>query len=188
MCAALLAGPAFADDGAPSHRWSASLYAGPSTTKYFGAALQNLNFEPTGVMIGLAADRPFLNLGWEVALSGEVQVTQYLFGHRDTSFAAGLGFQADAPFGISGTILSFYDGPSYALDPPYTSIGYSGHVWPSWRKKFLNYLSIEYAVALSQDRKWDGVFRVYHRSGAFGLVSEGDDDGLAVGLGIRRNF
>ncbi|HEX3755449.1 MAG TPA: hypothetical protein VHV26_10275 [Rhizomicrobium sp.] len=172
----------------PQHDWSATLYAGPSTTKFLGAALQNLNLEPTGVMIGLAADRPFLDLGWDVSLAGEGQVTQYLFGHRDTSFAAGLGFEANAPFGISGTTLSFYDGPSYALDPPYTSIGYSRHLWPSWRTKFLNYISLEYAVSLSESHKWDGVFRLYHRSGAFGLFSESDDDGLAVGLGIRHNF
>ena len=171
-----------------AHRWFGTIYFGPSTTKYFGAVLQKFNFEPTGTMIGLAANRPFLDLGWDVALSSEIQVTQYFFGHSNTSFAAGLGFYANAPFGISGTSFSAYDGPSYALDPPYTSIGYSNRLWPSWRKKFLNYFSIEYAVTIPKAPNWAGVFRLYHRSGAFGLYSNGDDDGLAVGLGVRYAF
>lgn len=171
-----------------AHRWSVTVYFGPSTTKYFGAVLQKLNFEPTGTMIGLAVDRPFLDLGWDVALSGEVQATQYFFGHPNTSFAAGLGFQANAPFGIGGTSFSVYDGPSYDLNPPLTSIGYSNHLWPAWRKKFLNYFGMEYAVDISSAPDWAGVFRLYHRSGAFGLYSEGDDDGMAVGLGLRYTF
>lgn len=170
------------------HAWSLSLYAGPATTKYFGAILQGFDFQPRSVMIGLAANRPFLDLGWGIALSGELQVTQYVFGHRNTSFAAGLGIRANEPFGLAGTSLSIHDGPSYALNPPHTSIGYGNTLQPSWRKKFLNYVSIEFAVSLSQARDWDGVFRVYHRSGAFGLFSRGNDDGAAIGFGVRHNF
>ena len=175
-------------DNYPSHAWSATLYAGPSTTKYFGAALQKLNFEPTGVMIGLAADRPFLDVGWDIAMGGEGQVTQYMFGHTNTSFALGLGFVANSPFGLQHSSISIYDGPSYALDPPYTSIGYNNALWPSWRRKFLNYVSLEFATRLNPESNWDGVFRLYHRSGAFGLYSEGDDDGLAVGLGLKYSL
>lgn len=173
---------------APKLEWAATLYAGPSTTKFLGAALQKLNLEPTGVMFGLAVDRPFLNLGWDVALSGEGQITQYGFGHSNTSFALGAGMQANDPFGIRGTMLSFYTGPSYALDPPYTSIGYSNNLFPAWRVKFQNYIAIEYAVSLTPSQNWAAAFRLYHRSGAFGLYTESDDDGLAVGLGIRHNF
>jgi hypothetical protein len=147
-----------------------------------------LNFEPTAVMAGQALNRKLYSLGWDVSLAGEVQATEYFFGHTNQSFASGLGFQAAEPFGISRTELSFYDGPSYDLDPPYTSIGYSNHLWPAGRKKFLNYFSLEYAVAVTKTSNWDAVFRLYHRSGAFGLYSEGDDAGLAIGLGIRRNF
>jgi len=172
----------------PPLTWSTTFYVGPSTTKFFVAALQKLNFEPTGVMAGFAIDRPFLNLGWDVALSGEGQVTEYLFGHRDTTFAIGLGAEANDPFGLRGTELSFYTGPSYALDPPYTSIGYSNHLWPAWRKKFLNYVSLEYAVALTPSANWAAAFRLYHRSGAFGLYTESDDDGLSIGIGIRHVF
>jgi hypothetical protein len=188
-CLALLASVATATaDPETNHQWSATLYIGPSTTKYLGAALQKLNFEPTGVMAGLAVDRPFLDLGWDVALSGEGQATQFFWGHPDTSFALGLGFQASAPFGIKSTKFSFYTGPSYALDPPYTSIGYSNHLYPAARRKFLNYIGMEYAVALTSSAGWDAVFRLYHRSGAFGIYSSNDDDGLAVGLGIRHAF
>ena len=169
----------------PSHVWSAALYVGPSTTKYFGAAVQSLNFEPTGVMIGLAFDRPFLDLGWGGALGAEGQETHYTFGHTNTSFALGFGFVANAPFGIQHSSISVFDGPSYALDPPYTSIGYNNQLWPSFRKKLLNYIGLEYAVRLDSNANWDGVFRLYHRSGDWGYYSNGDDDGLALGLGLK---
>jgi hypothetical protein len=182
-----VAGPAESADY-PSHTWSAALYAGPSTTKYFGAVLQKLNFEPTGVMIGLAADRPFLDLGWDIALGGEGQITHYMFGHSNTSFALGLGFVANSPFGLAHSSISIFDGPSYALDPPYTSIGYGNKLWPSARKKLLNYIALEYAVALNSESRWDGIFRLYHRSGAWGYYSNGDDDGLAIGLGVKYHL
>lgn len=168
--------------------WSGTLYFGPSSTKYFVAAALSLKLQPTGGMAGLAVDRKLLYLGSDISLAAEGQVTQYFFGHKNTTFALGLGLQFDKLFGFQHTSLSVYDGPSFATDPPYTSIGYKGRLWPAWRKKFLNYVSVELAVGLSSKSKWDGVFRFYHRSGVFGIYSDGDDDGLMIGIGLRRRF
>ncbi len=148
----------------------------------------SLNMHPTGVMAGLAVDRKLFYLGYDISLAAEGQVTQYFFGHENTTFAFGLGLQCNKLFGFENTSMSVYDGPSFALDPPYTSIGYKGHVWPALRKKFLNFVSMEVAVRLSEQSKWDAVFRFYHRSGMFGVYSDGDDDGVMFGLGIRRRF
>jgi hypothetical protein len=187
VCASLIATIPLARSNEVSDPWSATLYYGPSTTKFFGAVLQGFDMEPTGTMAGLALDRSLLDLGWDISIGGEVQVTQYFFGHKDTTVAGGLGLQFHDIFGFRRTDFSVYAGPSYATDPPYTSIGYRNVLWPSGRVKFLNFVGIEFASALPQS-DWYGVFRIYHRSGMFGIYASSDDDGLAVGLGIQRRF
>lgn len=184
----LMAGPAAAETAASNGPWSVTVYFGPSTTKFFGAVFTSGRFQATGAMVGLAGDGRLLYLGEGVSLAAEAQITQYGFGHSDTSFAFGLGFQVNAPFGWDHTRFSVYDGPSYAVDPPRTSIGYHSIVYPAPGVKFLNYISLEYAVALSHDSNWDAVVRLYHRSGAWGVYSDHDDDGLAWGLGLKYRF
>jgi hypothetical protein len=181
FCPAAFAAP----EGGP---WTASLYYGPATTKYFVATVMSQNMHPTGTMLGLALDRKLFHLGYDISLAAEGQVTQYEFGHLDTVFALGLGFQADRLFGFERLSFSFYDGPSYGLNPPATSIGYKGKVWGATRKKTLNYLNAELAVGIPRWKRTDAVFRLYHRSGVFGLYSDGDDDGLAFGAGLRYHF
>ena len=168
--------------------WSATVYFGPSTTKFFTAVFSSGRLQATGAMLGVAGDGRLLYLGQGISLAGEAEITQYVFGHRNTTFSVGLGFQINAPFGLDHNRISIYDGPSYALDPPYTSIGYHNRVYPASRNKFENYVVLEYAVALSSDSNWDVVGRLFHRSGAWGLYTDSDDDGLAFGLGLKYRF
>jgi hypothetical protein len=165
-----------------------TLYAGPSSTKFFGAVLQSLKLQPTGAMVGVAVDGRLLYLGQGISLAGEAQVTQYFWGHENTTVALGLGFQFKDIFGWRRVDWSIYAGPSYATDPPFVSIGYRGRLYPAARNKYLNFVGIEWAVGLGHDSPWQGVFRVYHRSGLYGVYSESDDDGIALGWGIRRSL
>lgn len=181
LCTAIQAG--YSQSADP---WSATLYYGPSTTKWVGAVLQT-GLGANGTMTGLAVDRHLLDLGDDISLGAEAQLTEY-FPSPNTTVAAGLGIRFGDIFGLKGVDFSFYSGPSYASDPPATSVGYRGIVYPAWQDKFLNYVSMQLAVPLSATGKWDGVLQVYHRSGAFGLYSNSDDDGLAVGIGMRKNF
>ena len=167
---------------------SVTVYLGPATTKYFGAVFTSGRMQPNAMMVGLAGDARLLYLGEGISLGVEAEITQYGFGHSNTTFSLGWGFQANAPFGLSHTRFSVYDGPSYAIDPPYTSIGYRGIVYTADRDKLENYVTLEYSVALSSDSNWDGVIRMFHRSGAWGLYTNGDDDGLAFGLGLKYRF
>jgi hypothetical protein len=144
--------------------------------------------QPTGTMVGLAVDRQLVDLGWDISLAGEGQVTQYFFGHPNTTFALGLGLQLNDIFGLNRTSFSGYLGPSYATDPPYTSIGYGGKIWRASRVNFLNFVSIEFAAGIPNHPHWDGVLRIYHRSGLMGVYTDSDDDGMAIGLGIRAHF
>ena len=180
------AGPVRAQDA--TRPWSATLYSGPFSTKYILATLSSGRLQPTGAMAGFAVDRKLTKLGWDVSLALEGQMTQTFFGHRDTTFALGPGFVADAPFGWKGTSISVFTGPSYAVDPPAFSIGYRGKIEPSPRKKWLNFVAVEFAVRLAPDSDWDIAGRFYHRSGAFGLYADDVDAGMGIGVGIRRRF
>ncbi len=181
--------PASAAQAVPSNGpWSVTLYAGPATTKFFGAVFTSGRLQANAMMVGLAGDGRLLYLGEGISLAGEAEITQYGFGHSNTTFSAGMGFQLNAPFGWDRLRLSIYDGPSYAVDPPYTSIGYHGIVYPAQRKKWENYVTLEIAVGLSSKSSWDVVGRLFHRSGAWGLYTDSDDDGLAVGLGLKYKF
>jgi hypothetical protein len=168
--------------------WSVTLYYGPSTTKFVGATLRSMEPQWSNAMAGLAIDRKLAYLGYDISLAAEAQVTQYMFENTDTTFALGLGFQAENVFGCKRLTFSGYFGPSYGLNPARSSIGYNGTPFPSTRKKFLNYVGAEIAYGIPWDRHWDAVFRFYHRSGVFGLYSDGDDDGLSIGVGLRANF
>ena len=180
--------PARALAQASNGPWSVTLYAGPATTKYFGAVFTSGRMQPNAVMVGLAADGRLAYLGDGISFGAEFQVTQYGFGHANTTVSFGIGFQANAPFGIEHTRFSVYDGPSYATDPPHTSIGYHNIIYPAFRDKYENYVTLEYAVALSSESDWDAVIRMFHRSGAWGLYTDGDDDGLAFGVGLKYRF
>jgi hypothetical protein len=168
--------------------WSVSVYYGPASTKYFCAFLQDWNMHPTATMLGVALDRRLVDLGYDISLAAEVQAGTYFFGHTNVTYGAGLGLQFGRPFGFDSARFSIYIGPSYATDPPYVSIGYKHRTYPAARDAFLNFVSFELAVGLPGSENWDGVFRMYHRSGMFGVYSNSDDDGLMFGLGVRYRF
>jgi hypothetical protein len=168
--------------------WSVSIYTGPFTTKYFFAVFSSGRIQPTAVGTGIALDRRLFHITSDFSIMSEAHVVQHYFGHVSTDLSLGLGFQWNEPFGFPYTSLSGYDGMSYETDPSKTSIGYGGKIYPAWGPKTLNYMSVEWTAAFTKTSKWDLVFRLFHRSGAFGLVSEGDDGGMTLGIGVRRRF
>jgi hypothetical protein len=171
-----------------SDKWSMSVFIGPTTTKYFTRIFRDGDFAPSGAAIAINADRRLAYLGWGFTLAAEGLVTQGIAGRADTTASLGLGFeftgfpwQARWP-----TSFSFFIGPSYSFDPPALG-GFKGNQPIFQRRPLLNYVGIEFAAALSRAGKWDGIFRVFHRSGVFGLYSDADE-GTMIGLGIRHRF
>lgn len=169
-------------------KWSVTLYAGPQSNKYFGAVMQDFNLQSRGVLIGLALDRKLINFGSDIYLAAELQGTHVVMDHPESTVAFMLGFEIDRLFGYERTSFAAFTGPSYSFDPPYRVIGYKHRTYPTNRTQFLNAVAFEFASGLPGTQNWDWTFRFYHRSGVFGLYSEGDDDGLAFGLGLRRRF
>lgn len=168
--------------------WAVTVYLGPAASKYVGAILQDFNMQSRELMVGVALDRNLLEIWTDFYIAGEVQISQYFMGHSNTVFSTMIGFQAEKLLGFERTSFAFYTGPSYALNPPYTVIGYKHRIYRPWRKKFLNAIAIEFASGLPFTENWDWNLRAYHRSGVFGLYSDGNDDGLSLGLGVKYHF
>lgn len=197
--AIMAANPAFAESSSPTptevstpnsadRPWAVSVYLGPAASKYMGAILQDLNMQSRELMVGVALDRNLLEIWTDFYLAGEIQISQYFLGHPNTVFSTMIGFQAENLFGYERTSFAYYMGPSYALNPPYTVIGYKHRLYRPLRKKFLNAIAIEFASGLPFTENWDWNLRAYHRSGVFGLYSDGNDDGLTLGIGVKYHF
>ncbi|HUO90122.1 MAG TPA: hypothetical protein VMU08_13165 [Rhizomicrobium sp.] len=162
--------------------WSITLYGGPATHTIFTDFLAGRYTWDSG-MIALAADRRIAHVGWGIDLVAEGQIQQFAFGHGYTSLALGIGgeFHGFPWKDRVPTTVSIFAGPTYSFGPP--------QIYPSdefgSRKSLLNYVSLEVAVGLPQTRHWDVVFRIYHRSGMWGIYTLDPDEVTVIGGGIR---
>jgi hypothetical protein len=141
-------------------------------------------------MFGLAVDRRLARLGWGFELGAEGQITQFAFGHTYSTIQLGLGVRfSDFPWSnYLPTTFSVYTGPSYATDPPRFYTYVNDNIELSSRTRLLNYIGVELTVAIPHSDGLQAALRLYHRSGAFGLYTYQDDQGAAIGIGIRKNF
>lgn len=179
LTAVVLLGAAHAEAAGP---WSATLYAGPSSTKFVTQILGG-DFEVNGGMVGLALDRGLFKLGSGISIAAELQATHFFGTYTYSTVAFGVGLRFDE-FPWSDrlpTTFAIYTGPSYAPDAPIIK-----DPVPHQDPKFLNYVGVEAGVGIA--RKWDAVLRIYHRSGAWGAYSNTADVGTMIGLGLRRRF
>jgi len=165
---------------AESAQQSVALYGGPATRRYVSQILFHGQFDLDGAMLGLAYDRRLAYLGAGFALEVDLEAAHFFMKRSYSSMAAGLGIRYDTSRWI-GKPSSFavYTGPSYA-DDPVPGDGYHG--------RFLEYVAVEFALAIGNNSPWDGVIRMYHRSGTFGLYGSDPDSGSMLGIGLRRRF
>ena len=182
-CASATAGP-----------WSATLYGGPVTYTIFTQTLDGRARFNSG-MLGIALDRRLAYLGWGWNLVGEAQVQQF-FARDSKDFYEGSGNYSAIALGLGieyhhfpwehsvPTAVSVFVGPSYSFNPP---LAYARSSWGS-RKSLLNYLGIEFAFAVPPRRDLDAVFRIYHRSGVWGLYTNDAQEASVIGVGLRYRF
>jgi hypothetical protein len=173
---ASMPGTAVATPGYFYGPWSATLYAGPSTNSHFSRTLQG-NFRVDGGMIGLAGGARLFAFGSGFSFAAEGQFTQFGGKYDYTTASLGIGFRYDN-YPWSAALFS---GPSYATDPPKGIDDFHG-------KRLLNYVSLEVMHAIPHTGGWSVGLRMYHRSGAWGLYSEDDDEATMFGIGIRKQF
>jgi hypothetical protein len=81
---------------------------------------------------------------------------------------------------VVDTSLAFGVGPSYASEKPKVEVANGGD-----SARFLVYWMVEIEVG-PPDKDWSGIFRLHHRSDAFGLVAdEGGSNAIVIGLKQR---
>jgi len=164
---------------AQTFRQSLTLYGGPATHQFVSQIIQG-NFDVDGMMLGLTYDRWLSDLGAGFTLEAEVQVAHFFGNPSSSAVAGGLGVRYDTSHWTrQASSFAFYTGPSYADDP----VRNPGH-----SERFLEYVAVEFALENINQSQWDGVIRVFHRSGAFGLYGNDADTGSMLGIGIRRRF
>lgn len=141
-----------------------------------------IDFRDSG-LIGIAVSRKIWDFKDTLSVEIEGQVVRY-FGDQDN-------WEFNLPLVVRwhvfpwdkwlDTSFAFGIGPSYASEIPKEEIAREGS-----SERWLVYLlaELEFGVPSSL---WSGIFRLHHRSGAFGIVA--DDGGSNVlTAGIRRHF
>lgn len=81
------------------------------------------------------------------------------------------------------TSLALAEGVSYVSSVPVTEKKFNSNT-----KRLLNYLMFEVTFSLPNQPRLQGVIRIHHRSGAFGLYQAGNSGSNDIGLGIRYLF
>ena len=157
-----------------------TFYGGPPTRRYMSEIFFEGNFSVDGAMLGLAHDRRLADLGSGFTLETEIQTTHFFMSRPYSSVGGGLGVRYDTSrWTKQPSSFAVYSGPSYADDSA-VSEGKSG--------RFLEYVAVEFALANILEMHWDGVIRMYHRSGGFGLYGRHTATGSMLGIGLRRRF
>ena len=179
--------PAAAGEG------SASTEDMPSAIVVFGGLMTDNTWEDALVpwdldyrdstLVGLAvshgigrSDRRF---GFEI----EGQVVRH-FGdqdHWEFNFPIVGRWKAFPWDGVVDTSLAFGIGPSYASEKPKVEVTNKGD-----SQRLLVYWMAEIEVG-PPDKGWSAIFRIHHRSGAFGLVAD-EGGSNAIVIGFRQRF
>jgi len=82
---------------------------------------------------------------------------------------------------VVDTSIAFGIGPSYASEKPKVEIANDGD-----SHRLLVYWMMEIEVG-PPDKGWSAIFRLHHRSGAYGLVA-GEGGSNAIVIGLRQRF
>ena len=177
--------PAFTGKTMAADDFAVTVYGGRMTDGDFGDALTGqADFIDAYVVVG-ALSWTFARY-FEDALSFELegQVGKWWGDQHNLEFNLPLAIRwSKFPWNhYVSTSLAYGLGPSYATKEPAAEIDEHDST-----KKFLVYWFGEIAFG-PPDSNWAGVFRIHHRSGAFGLIAdrgEGGSNTLAIGLKYR---
>jgi hypothetical protein len=177
--------PAFTGKAMAADDFAVTVYGGRMTDGDFGDALTGqADFIDAYVVVG-ALSWTFARY-FEDALSFELegQVGKWFGDQHNVEFNLPLAIRwSRFPWNqYVSTSLAYGLGPSYATKEPAAEIDEHDTT-----KKFLVYWFGEIAFG-PPDSNWAGVFRIHHRSGAFGLIAdrgEGGSNTLALGLKYR---
>ena len=177
--------PAFIGKARAGEDFAFSVYAGRMTDGDFGDAISGKSdFIDAYVVVG-ALSWTFVRY-FEDALSFELegQIGKWWGDQDNLEFNLPVAIRwSKFPWNhYVSTSLAYGLGPSYATEKPEAEIDLHDTT-----KRFLVYWFGEIAFG-PPESNWAGIFRIHHRSGAFGLIAdhgEGGSNTLAAGLKYR---
>ncbi len=178
--------PAAAGDG------GASTKDKPSAITVFGGSMTDNDWEDAfapwtldfrdSTFVGLAVSHGIGRFDHRLGFEIEGQVVRH-FGDQDhwefnlPIIGRWEAFPWDA---VVDTSLAFGVGPSYSSAKPKVEVANDGD-----SRRLLVYWMLEIEVG-PPDKGWSAIFRLHHRSGAFGLVAdEGGSNAMVIGLKQR---
>ena len=178
--------PAFIAKATAGEDFAVTVYGGRMTDGDFGDALTGqADFIDAYVVVG-ALSWTFARY-FEEALSFELegQVGKWCGDQHNVEFNLPLAIRwSKFPWNhYVSTSLAYGLGPSYATKEPAAEIDEHDST-----HKFLVYWFGEIALG-PPDSNWAGVFRIHHRSGAFGLIADrGEGGSNTLGVGLKYRF
>jgi hypothetical protein len=173
----------------PAGRASVAAYGCIYSTKVF---MENVFVPPMETepyyLSALALTVPLCELPYRLALESEGAVAYHFGGtggapHEFADFAASMnlryrGFPWDR---YMVNTLAFGEGASYATTTPPKEVEEAGE-----SRRLLNYLMFEATLAAPSHPRVALFYRIHHRCGIYGAVSEGSSN--YVGMGLRCWF
>ncbi len=142
----------------------------------------DLEFRDTA-LAGIAGSRRFWRYDDNISFEIEGQIVRYFGDQENWEFNLPIIVRWETfPWNdVIDTSVAFGLGPSYATEVPKEEVAMDGD-----SQRWLVYWVFELALGVPET-DWSGIFRLHHRSGAFGIVAdEGGTNVLAVGL--KRRF
>ncbi len=164
----------------------------PNAIAVFGGLVTDNNWEDTlapwnldyreSLVAGLAISHRIGRFDHRLSFEIEGQVVRH-FGdqdHWEFNLPIVARWEAFPWDDVIDTSLAFGIGPSYASEIPKVEVANGGS-----SQRWLVYWMAEIEVG-PPDKDWSALFRIHHRSGAFGLVAdEGGSNALVIGLKQR---
>ena len=172
---------------------NASSRVSPRAIAIFGGLLTNNHWEDAfapwtldfsdSTLVGLAASHGIGRFDHRLGFEIEGQVVRH-FGDQDhwEINLPVIGRWELFPWDeVVDTSLAFGIGPSYASEKPKVEVANDGD-----SRRLLVYWMMEIEVG-PPDKSWSAIFRLHHRSGAFGLFAE-EGGSNAMVIGLRHMF
>lgn len=174
--------PAAADTGGD---WAVTAYGAVQTHSDLWEMFHNPDFENNYHFLAVALSRRIHSLSRHLDLEVEGQAVKHFGDQNHWEFNALLALRWNTfPWdSYLDTSFAFGNGVSYATRTPRIE-----EVQHEKTHAFLDYMLFELALSLPQEPRWSLVWRIHHRSGAFGLFNGVHGASNALGMGLKYHF
>lgn len=185
LLAAGLAAPPLLPAADSDRPWALTVFSGPTTYTRFVDMLRLHTDTRPSYLAALALSRHFTGSRDRLAWEWEVSVVRHwgLQNHLEFNTIALARWQRFPWDHRLDTSFALGAGPSYALEKPAIEAAQHDRV-----SKLLNQLTAEVTFRRPAQRRWSGLIRLHHRSGAGGTIHGVSGGSNFYTAGLRYHF